>query len=889
MSPEGPQPARRQPNFIRFSARVLLNWVVQMSSTLLSARLTDDTSRIIMRFLQRLSWLSCFCGMTAFAIDFSGPLQDVQVLLNGSVVSYQVYDPGRTNFILGSANTPASYISNPGANGGVVSWLAGSTVYYRIYDPGRSNWIGGSSTATPSASISDPVSDSGLVAWLAGTAVYFAVYDPITGAWKQSALNTPGTSISNPKNSEGLVVWNADQTVYFVTYDPKTRTWVSSSSSPGSYIADIEVSTGVAAWLSGNQAYYVLYDVGRSAWRGGVGTGGFVSSVGIANSTVSWVAGTPGTTYKAGYNFGSGTWTTGTQTAVHPGFLLSTNSGNAPLFVWFTDLSLGGTGWTWNFGDGSSDNHRIPYHVFQGYGRYPVLQTVAGPTGSASASTNILTDLAAPSGSILINNGDPYTRSTAVNLTIAVSDNSSNVSSMRFSNTNNTTWSPWIPYATSYPWTLSSGDGIKSVYAQFMDPSSNLSLTLFDSITLDSRPPPIAFVTNYFVSESTPFLQVAVQLSDSTVFPVSVDFATSDGTATAGIDYASTNGRIRFNPGQTNLSFRVYITNDTTVELNETIMVNLSNPTNASIGSAGTITILDDDPPIISFATNTFTVNEGDGQARITAILNAPSGLSLSVNYASSNGTAIAGSDYTAVSGILTFAPGEISQSFNLPIINDMIDETDETVRLYLSNPTNAVLGQSSATLVIVDDDIPIAGFPTNAFIAYETAGSAAIPVKLSTPFLQPVYIDYQTSDGTAKAGTDYFVASGTLIFAPGQTNKSIAITILNNPLRQTNVTVLLSLPSMVNASEGPYTSATLTIAKDGPPRLGSFSWGTNSGFHSTLFGAIGRTYAIDRSTNLPQWQLEILRLTNTTGTVEFTDPPSAGVKQRFYRARQVN
>src|SRR5207253_324899 len=147
-------------------------------------------------------------------------------------------------------------------------------------------------------------------------------------------------------------------------------------------------------WLAGNAGSYVLYDVGRSSWRSGITSGGFVASLAIANSTVSWLAGTPGTSYKAGYNSATGAWTTGIQTPVHAAFLVSTNAGNAPLFVWFTDLSVGGTSWSWNFGDGTTANDRIPYHIFNGFGRYSVLQTVAGSTPASTAGTNILTDLA---------------------------------------------------------------------------------------------------------------------------------------------------------------------------------------------------------------------------------------------------------------------------------------------------------------------------------------------------------------------------------------------------------------------------------------------------------------------------------------------------------------
>src|SRR5205823_3427408 len=194
--------------------------------------------------------------------------------------------------------------------------------------------------------------------------------------------------------------------------------------------------------------------------------------------------------------------------------------------------------------------------------------------------------------------------------------------------------------------------------------------------------------------------------------------------------------------------------------LNETIYINLSNATNATAGDPGIVTILDDDRPAVFFPTNTFRVDENGVQAVITASLSPPSGQTVSVNYASSNGTATAGSDYSAVAGTLIFGPGQTSRTFLIPIQDDFVDEPDETVRLFLSNPTNAVLGaQSTATLIIVDDDYPPASFTTNKFVVNETGGTAIISVQLDTPFAQTVYIDYMTADGTAKAGSDYVTA----------------------------------------------------------------------------------------------------------------------------------
>lgn len=837
--------------------------------------------------------LGCLSCGGLFGIDFSGPLQGVQVSVSGSVISYQVFDPGRGFFATGSTNTPATYISNPSANGGVVAWLAGTIVHCRIYDPGRSNWMGASFPIVGASYINDPVSDSGIVSWLAGGKVYFTVYDPFSGTWKQNVIDNSASSfISNPKNSGGVIAWSADSAVWYVTYNPftrdnlTTRGWVYGASG-ASFTGDIQVGGGVVAWQTGTSVGFAHYDLTRTNWVLGGWGGTFITSLAIANSTVSWVDGTPGTSYIAGYSYTTGSWTVGSSTPTHAGFLVSPTSGNAPLFVWFVDLSLGGANWAWNFGDGNSANSRIPYHVFTGLGRYTVLQTVSGFMTPSTAATNILTDISAPNGAFTINNDDPYTHSLDVTLNINISDNSGAITAMRFSNTNNVNWSAWIPYATNYPWTLSAGpDGIRSVYGQFMDPSSNISFTISDSITLDTRPPPLVYTTNYFVNENAQTIEVSVLLSYASHFDVYVDFATADGTATAGLDYASTNGHLHFNPflKQTNLTFTLSISNDTVVELNETVLINLSNPTNATLGPPGTVTILDDDAPFVSFATNLFTVDEYANQALITATLSSPSGRTLSVNYASSNGTATAGSDYSAVSGTLIFSPGQTSRSFAVPISNDTIDEPDETVRLYLSNPTNALLGaQASANLLIIDDDPPPAGFSTNNFYAGGAAGVATISVRLNTPFSQTVLVGYTTSDGTAQGGIDYVAASGTLVFGAGETNKSFFVNILSNPSRPLSQTVRLGLTSFNNAIPGLVTNATLTLMS---PSLGASRWQTNA-FHSTLSAMPGGIYAIDISSNLTQWS-ELLRVTNASSAMEFTDPTASG-NRRFYRARQAN
>ena len=124
--------------------------------------------------------------------------------------------------------------------------------------------------------------------------------------------------------------------------------------------------------------------------------------------------------------------------------------------------------------------------------------------------------------------------------------------------------------------------------------------------------------------------------------------------------------------------------------------------------------------PEVSFSSTTYSVDEGAGHAVVTVTLNgAAGGLTVTVGYATSNGTAIAGSDYAIISDTLTFTPGVTSRTFVVPITQDELDEYNETIVLTLFSADNATVGGTNpATLTIVDDDDPpTAGFSTVTYI----------------------------------------------------------------------------------------------------------------------------------------------------------------------------
>jgi hypothetical protein len=191
---------------------------------------------------------------------------------------------------------------------------------------------------------------------------------------------------------------------------------------------------------------------------------------------------------------------------------------------------------------------------------------------------------------------------------------------------------------------------------------------------------------------------------------VTVQYATSDGTATGKLDYTPKKGKPTFKPGVTRQTITVPIRADVVDEEDESVQLTLSNPTGGAVlgaQSTATLTIVDDDEGgTLQFSQAAVTVGE-KGAARIVVMRTDGVAENVTVDYATSNGTATAGEDYTAKSGTLKFGPGKKSQTITVPIRADKVDEPNETVLLTLSNPTGgAVLGpQSMATLTIGDDD----------------------------------------------------------------------------------------------------------------------------------------------------------------------------------------
>ena len=175
-----------------------------------------------------------------------------------------------------------------------------------------------------------------------------------------------------------------------------------------------------------------------------------------------------------------------------------------------------------------------------------------------------------------------------------------------------------------------------------------------------------------------------VTLSAAYGQPVTVNYSTANGTATAGSDFQTASGTLTFAPGETSKTITVAVLGDQMYEPNETFAVNLSGATNATIGDGNGIGTIVNDDTYVTPSISIGDVSKAEGRNgstlfTFTVTLSVPSATAVTVNYSTANGTATAVEDYTAASGTLTFAPGETTKTITIKVKGDRKREADET------------------------------------------------------------------------------------------------------------------------------------------------------------------------------------------------------------------
>ncbi len=281
---------------------------------------------------------------------------------------------------------------------------------------------------------------------------------------------------------------------------------------------------------------------------------------------------------------------------------------------------------------------------------------------------------------------------------------------------------------------------------------------------------------------------VAVSRTGDSTGTVSVNWSAASNTAILGTDFTAPGGVLTFGPGVSSQSFVVNIVNDTTAEGNELGHLILSNITGEAIlgqRPRASLTIKDNDVPSSGFKINENYYTAAETGSKLITISRTNSTSAQSVTFSTSNnGTAEAGIDYSAVTTTLDFAVSETSKTVSILILSDTIVESNESVNLTLSNPTNGgtLAAQRAAVLFITDNDLNgVLQFQSTSFSVSENVPTATITVTRTSGTFGAIGVSYATSSNTATAESDFTSTSGTLSFAEGETTKSFTIPILND------------------------------------------------------------------------------------------------------------
>lgn len=291
-----------------------------------------------------------------------------------------------------------------------------------------------------------------------------------------------------------------------------------------------------------------------------------------------------------------------------------------------------------------------------------------------------------------------------------------------------------------------------------------------------------------------------VSLSGISALPVTVSAISASGSATQGTDFTGVNLFLTFPPLTLTQTVTVPVLADLDDESDENFFVNLSGELNATVADGqGEGTIIDDDPKV---SIGDVTVVEGSGgavNAVFTVSLSAGTGLQVTVDYTTANGTATTPADYTSSSGTVTFAPLSTIQTISVPITGDYNQEPLETFFVNLSNAVNTAVADGQGKGTIVDNDTPT-GITINDVAVTEGTPGATLTVSLTRPVTSTVTVDFVTANGTAAAFRDYKIRKGRLTFAPGTTAQTVTVPIVNDLVAEGTETFSVNLSNATNS-----------------------------------------------------------------------------------------
>ena len=343
-------------------------------------------------------------------------------------------------------------------------------------------------------------------------------------------------------------------------------------------------------------------------------------------------------------------------------------------------------------------------------------------------------------------------------------------------------------------------------------------------------------------------------LSSPVGYPVTVQFSTSDGTATvADGDYTPANlVTATFAANTTTTTATVAVTGDLKFEANETFNVTLANAVGATILDGAAVGTIANDDPVPAISITDVTQAENLTSFVFTVSLTNPSASPVDVNFATADGTAVAAADYTATSGTLTIPAGATAGTITVTVLNDTIFETNETFFVNLTAPTNATIADTQGVGTITNDEGAVADVSVTKAGPATADGATSMAYTITVANAGPQSATNVVLTDTIPAGTTFVSATPSQGTCTGTTTTTCNLGSLTSGGSAT-VTLIVTSP----LSTGPITNtATLTATEIDPVAM------NNTSSVTTTVGA----------TNIPTmsgWMLIVMM--TTLAAVAFT------------------
>ena len=343
-------------------------------------------------------------------------------------------------------------------------------------------------------------------------------------------------------------------------------------------------------------------------------------------------------------------------------------------------------------------------------------------------------------------------------------------------------------------------EGNEVLSMNFSDPTGTTLNKLSSSITIeDDESLPVLTVNDIITDELNGPITLIASVNTKSVQPISFNFTTLNGSAIEGEDFLASAASVTLPPQALSATFQVNLLDDVIYEDKEQFSIAINGVSGAVFSGNNVIVEINNTTALPQLSVSDIVVLESANEAIVNVTQNIKSTFASQVDFVTADGSATSDTDYQLTSGSLSIAPNTLNSSIRIPLINDQVSEPQKTFSLNLSNPQNALLVNTTATITL-DDDEGTPALSINDVSINETATFVTVTASISPPSLSDVQFRFTTQNNTASFNEDYLSTSDIVTIPATRSTIGIQIPIVDDEIYEGNETFWINLTEVSGA-----------------------------------------------------------------------------------------